>query len=67
MTYRELFNKLKRLDDEAQLQCADSILDDFDVTVHFDQEDECFPVKALKLARGSFVLDENHPVLIVER
>lgn len=58
MTYRQLIGELQKLTPD-QLDC--------DVTVELQPEDECYPVKEIRIADVDHPsLDEDHPVLFVE-
>ena len=54
MTYRELIERLKELD-EYQL--------DMDITVEDGGSDECFPARFLITDHGS--LEDGHPVFLI--
>jgi len=57
MTYRQLIEELKKLDD-YQLGC--------DLTVELNIEDECLPAELRICGPNHDVLDKNHPVIFVK-
>lgn len=57
MTYKELLNNLNKLSPEQ--------LDMFDVCVYDCSIDEYLPVTDFSFTIGDDVLDDNHPILIM--
>jgi len=58
MTYLDLLTKLRKMTDRE--------LEGYDVTVYLTKTDEYFAVQSFKVTGETDVLDEGHPILIIE-
>ena len=58
MTYLQLANEISKMTDE-QVAC--------DVTVYVGGQDEYYPVDEIVINNDTDVLDENHPVIVIDK